>query len=261
MRDEMDRVQQRAVDVAYMADPRPAQNAVALGVGVMVFWPALLAMRPDGPDAAELARLKLRFEALQTAAARRGCPSASDGPSPGQAATLPLLIGERLVYEERLGPNGPAREFGLRLILLKRQRLDFEVDLAGKRLPLTWQQDAVGNVSPLSGPADLLYWTRLLRSGLTLGDVLAGDAYSGLGTRARLRGQVIALGVQRADGRPFDAAVIELFGDVLGAVPAARVDGLMVVDRNSGMLLRLDLRSADRDFALRRTLRRIEPQF
>src|SRR5688572_24423368 len=56
LHDESDRVQQRAADVAYAVDARAGNNIIALSLGVTVFWPALLAMRPDGPEAAELGR-------------------------------------------------------------------------------------------------------------------------------------------------------------------------------------------------------------
>ncbi|MDQ2778299.1 MAG: hypothetical protein M3Y32_01945, partial [Pseudomonadota bacterium] len=46
--DELDAVQYRAADVAYAVDERAGNNILALGLGVMVFWPALAAMRPDG---------------------------------------------------------------------------------------------------------------------------------------------------------------------------------------------------------------------
>ncbi len=42
---ELERVQQRAADVAYAADPRRGNDVVALGLGVTVFWTALFAMR------------------------------------------------------------------------------------------------------------------------------------------------------------------------------------------------------------------------
>jgi hypothetical protein len=62
--DESDRVQLRAADVAYAVDARVGNNMIALSVGAIVFWPALLAMRPDGIEAQELAALKGRYEAL-----------------------------------------------------------------------------------------------------------------------------------------------------------------------------------------------------
>ena len=74
---ESDLVRHQAVDVAYAVDSRVGSNLVALGLGVTMFWPALLAMRPDGPEAVELADLKGRDAALRTAAALRPC-----GPPP-----------------------------------------------------------------------------------------------------------------------------------------------------------------------------------
>ena len=55
--DESDAVQHQAADVAYAVDSVAGNNMIALGLGVTVFWPALLAMRPDGPEAAQLAEL------------------------------------------------------------------------------------------------------------------------------------------------------------------------------------------------------------
>lgn len=258
--DETDRVQQRAADVAYAVDARAGNNVIALSLGVTVFWPALLAMRPDGPDAAELGRLKGRYETLQRVAQRRACPAPSDALPSDRAAALPLAVGERLVYEERVGARGPVRELGLRLTALRRGQFEFAPDLGGKPLPVHWRQDAAGNLQPMHSRAGLLFWTRLLRRDLALGDVLNGDVRnSDSDAVGRLRGQVIALGVQSQFGRPFDAAVIELFGDVPGDGPSTRLDGVLVVDRKTGVVLRLELRSGNPDFALRRTLLRVEP--
>lgn len=257
LHDEIDRVQQRAADVAYAVDARAGNNVIALGLGVMVFWPALLAMRPDGPEALELARLKGRFDALSAAAAAQPCPPPPDTLAPAIAAGLPVAVGERLVYEERSGSRGPVRQLRMRLDTLRRGQLDFlleQPDKARRR----WQQDLAGN--PIDAQSTgLVSWTRLLRRELALGDVLAGDVHDGQGASGRLRGQVIATGVQNTLGRPFDAAVVELFGDVPDGETTTRLDGVMVIDRKSGVLLRLELHSANPDFAVRRTLLRIEP--
>lgn len=263
MFDEIDRVQQRAADVAYAVDAQYGNNVIALSLGVTVFWPALLAMRPDGPDATELARLKGRHDALREAAARRGCGDLPTQMSPQRAAALPLAVGERLVYEERLDPRTPASELALTLSVLRRSQLEFAADLGGRPLAGPWLQDTAGNfaAAPSLDEAQLgrglLYWTRLLPSELALGDVIGGELLHTSGASARVRGQVIALGVRAGFGRAFDAAVIELFGDVVGSPVGARVEGVMVVDRKSGVLLRLELRSSDGDFALRRTLLRV----
>jgi hypothetical protein len=262
--DEIDLVQNRAADVAYAVDAQVGNNVIALSLGVTVFWPALLAMRPDGPDAVELARLKGRFEALRTAALQQDCPPASDLIPPTLATGLPVTVGERLVYEERSGPRGPAREVGLTLQALKRGHLEFALDVAGDPARRPWQQDTAGNPAAGAPGSGMLYWSRLLRRDLELGDVVSGSVHEAEGRAGRLRGQVIATGVQTRYGRPFDAAVVELFGDVPNGEPfpgatSTRIDGVMVVDRKSGVLLRLELRSANPEFAVRRTLVRIEP--
>lgn len=256
--DESDRVQQRAADVAYTVDERAGNNIVALGVGLAIFWPTILAMRPDGPEAAELAQLKGRFEALRVAADFMACPPAGEMLPPGRAAALPIAIGDRLVYEERVTPRDPAREIGLRVVALRRDEIEWRVDPAGGPSD-TWRQDLAGNV--LAAPTGALVWRRLLKAELVLGQILAGD-FVIVGdefSRARVRGQVVAVGPQTVAGRRFDVAVIELFGDVPRGEATTRLDGAIVVDRHSGVLLRLDLRSAQRDFSVQRRLARIEP--
>lgn len=264
--DETDAVQQRAADVAYAVDARAGNNMIALGVGVAVFWPALLAMRPDGEDARQLAELKGRFEALRSAAATRGCGTAPQAMAPRRAQALPVVLGERLVYEERNGNQATPHLLGLQVVGLRRDRIEFRIDLDGRPQAGLWQQDLAGNTLA-DGAVPLIGWRRLLRNDLVLGQVLSGDlAAAGEGVaRGRVRGQVVATGPQTLAGRNFDVAVIELFGEAPPPPPAlsetastARLDGVMAVDRASGLLLRLELRSANPDFALRRRLLRVE---
>jgi hypothetical protein len=260
--DESDRIRMRAARVAYSVDERFGTNIVALGMGVTVFWPALLAMRPAGPDAAELAQLKGRDDAVRTVLVDKRCPPAPEMLSAERAAALPLSLGERLVYEERAQGGGPGRELGLRLSALRRDGMEFVVDPStlDARKPQHWRQDPFGNLPQVPDVPGWVHWRRLLQPDMALGSVLTGDLVGADGdTRGRLRGQVIALGVQHSLGRPFDAAVIELYGDAPLGEASTRLDGVMVVDRKSGVLLRLELRSGNPEFALRRTLVRIEP--
>jgi hypothetical protein len=254
--DEMDIVQQRAIEVAWTVDERLGQHVVALGVGLTVFWPALLAMQPDGADARELAQLKGRFEALQVAADRKQCPPRSRELPPERVAAMPVLPGERLVYEERRGVREPLAGQTLTIVALRRDEIEFVLEAEGAEG--TWRQDLSGNV--VEAPRGALLWRRLLRRSMALGDVLAGDmSVSGDPfMRARVRGQVVAVGPQRIAGRAFDAAVIELYGDVPQGELSTRLDGVVVVDRDSGVLLRLDLRSAQPEFRLQRRLVRVE---
>jgi hypothetical protein len=119
-------------------------------------------------------------------------------------------------------------------------------------------QDRAGNIT--QAPAGALLWPRLLRGDMPLGAVVGGDMLLGGDPllRARLRGQVVAVGPQTVAGRRFDAAVIELFGDAQRGEATTRVEGVIVIDRASGLLLRLDLSSANAAFSLQRRLVRVE---
>jgi len=254
--DERDVVQQRAADVAYSVDERAGNNIMALGVGITLFWPALLAMRPDGLEAADLARLKGRYEALVLAARTKSCPPADDRLTPARVATLAVALDERLVYEDRSGPHQPPQTTVLRVAALRRGEIELRRDGHGGG---TWRQDPAGNM--VAAPAGALLWPHLLRGDLVPGAVTAGDIII-VGdplARARMRGQVVAVGPQSVAGRRFDAAVVELFGDAPRAEGYTRVDGSLVVDRRSGLLLRLDLRSAEGRFSVQRHLVRVDP--
>lgn len=255
--DEQDAVQQRAADLAYAVDEHAGNNILALGVGVTIFWPALLAMRPVGLDAEELARLKGRFEALVVAERRQSCaPAVADLPA-ARLANLPVAQGDLLVYEDRQDARKPASEWVLRLRALRRGEFEYSLE-SGPAAGGLWRQDRAGNV--LAAPQGALQWPHLLRGGLKLGDVTGGELFitDDPLARARLRGQVVAVGPQMIAGRRFDAAVVELFGDAARGDAYTRVDGAIVVDRETGVLLRLDLRSAAAGFSLQRRLMRVE---
>lgn len=264
--DEADRTQWLAADKAYAVDARAGNNVLALGLGVTVFWPALLAMRPDGEEARQLAALKGRFEALQEAAAQAGCGAAPPDMAAERAAGLPVAVGERLVYERRAGPRAPAQRLVLGVQALRRDGLALSAELDGQAWPGLWHQDLQGNFVPDGQPAPAVVWRRLLRPDLTLGQVLSGELLGpgDVVPAGRLRAQVVAVGPQVLDGRRFDVAVLELFGDVPVALPGGsamvpgRLEGVMAVDRSSGVLLRLDLRSANPDFTVWQRLVSVE---
>ena len=267
--DEMAVVQRQASDVAYEVDSRVGNNLIALGLGATVFWPALLAMRPDGPEATELAELKGRDEAMRSAANSRPCGAIPEMMAARRQAALPVVLGERLVYEQRSTEPGPApaSTVAMTVTALRRDHIEFSVLIGGQPSTYAWHQDLAGN-PVLDGRAPLIGWRRLLKTELVLGQVLSGElAAAGQAVAAaRVRGQVVALGPQTVDGRAFDVAVIELFGEAplagggpgQGSDGSTRLDGVMAVDRHSGVLLRLDLRCANPDYALRRRLVRVE---
>lgn len=257
--DELGAVQQRAAEMAYAVDQRAGNNIVALGLGVTVFWPAILAMRPDGLEAQDLARLKGRDEALRDAARQKSCPPPSEALSATRAARIPLALGERLVYEDRHPPSAAPHPWVLHVTALRRSELDFLLDGADAEGGGVLRQDLAGNI--VAAPPGALVWPHLLRHALDLGAVVGGEMLV-VGDpleRARVRGQVVAVGPQTVAGRRFDVAVIELFGDAQRGEAFTRVEGAIAVDRLSGVLLRLDLRSAQDSFSMQRRLVRVEP--
>lgn len=256
--DEVELVQRRAAELAWAVDERGGNNVIALGVGITVFWPALLALRPQGPEADDLARLKGRYDALRTASARASCPPASLDLPAARAATLPVAVGDRLVYEDRpLRRGSGAAHFQSAWTVRALRREGVEYVAAGGSGALL-RHDRIGNV--IAGADGMLMWPNLLRGDLALGQVMAGEIKV-IGdplARARVRAQVVARGPQQVGSRRFDAVVLELFGDVLQDAGSTRLDGALVVDRKSGVLLRLDLRSAEPSFRLMRRLVRVE---
>jgi hypothetical protein len=256
--DEAEVVQKRASDLAYAVDERTGQNIVALGVGLAVFWPALVAIRPEGLEAADLSRLKGRYDALLVAAGHKSCPTMTGELPPDRAAVAPVAVGERLVYEQRASVRQPVQESALRVTALRRTEVSYDALDALGATGGTLRHDATGNVT--AAPKVGLQWPMLIRGELALGSVVSGDI-SLVGdpqARARIRGQVVAIGPQLLAGRSFDVAVIELYGDAPRGEAVTRVDGAMVVDRRYGVLLRLDLRSAHPAFRLQRRLVRID---
>lgn len=254
--DETDTVQQRAADVAWTVDQRAGQHMVALGVGLSLFWPALLAMRPDGSESQELARLKGRFEGLKEAARIASCPSDTGTLSADRVALLPVLPGERLIYEDRAGARDPLGEQVLGIVALRRDEIEFRLGKGASGG--VWRQDLAGNV--IEAPKGQLIWERLLKRDMVLGQVVAGElrVVGDPASKARARGQVVALGPQKIAGRQFNVVVIELFGEVSQGDSSTLLQGAIVVDRHSGVLVRLDLRSAQAPFILQRRLVRVE---
>jgi len=73
IREEQARVSTRVRQLAGEVDDNATGDAVAMGVGMVLFWPALFFIDGDGPEANEYARLKGERDALQQAAIRQNC--------------------------------------------------------------------------------------------------------------------------------------------------------------------------------------------
>lgn len=70
---EMERVSMRVQQVSGVQDDKKTSDAIATGVAIVVFWPAAFFIKGDGNTAAELARLKGEFEALERAGVEKNC--------------------------------------------------------------------------------------------------------------------------------------------------------------------------------------------
>lgn len=70
---EGERVSQRANQLAGVQDEKSTNDAVATGVGLILFWPSLFFIKGDGQTAAELGRLRGEYDAIQQASIQRNC--------------------------------------------------------------------------------------------------------------------------------------------------------------------------------------------
>lgn len=70
---EAQRVSARASELAGVQDSKATSDSVAMGVGLVLFWPSLLFIKGDGQSAAELGHLKGEFETLQKVSIEKNC--------------------------------------------------------------------------------------------------------------------------------------------------------------------------------------------
>lgn len=90
---EVQRIQSRVVDLGGRLDEAASNDKAIMGVGLILFWPALFALGGTKQQEAEYARLKGEYEALQQAAVARKCAGAvaittttESGPAPDPAS-------------------------------------------------------------------------------------------------------------------------------------------------------------------------------
>ncbi len=84
---ETQRIQARAGEIAGSLDQAASSDKALVGVGMVLFWPALFALGGSKPQQAEFARLRGESDALQKAAIDKRCtgivatPSAPSAPA------------------------------------------------------------------------------------------------------------------------------------------------------------------------------------
>lgn len=66
-------VSRRAIEVTGSQDSHATSDAAMTAVAVVVFWPALFALKGDNQTAAELAQLKGQMNAIEEASIQKKC--------------------------------------------------------------------------------------------------------------------------------------------------------------------------------------------
>ncbi len=73
VQEEAARVSARAAVASGAQDQKATNDAVATGVGVVLFWPALFLIKGDAASAQEVAQLKGDMEAIEQANIQKKC--------------------------------------------------------------------------------------------------------------------------------------------------------------------------------------------
>ena len=97
-------VRRRVAVLAQKQDDAATRDAVAMGVGLVLFWPALFVLAA-GDDEAELSLLKGQHDALTSSQLSRQCaavPTASPAPTMASADAFAPVDGPRPVEGTRL---------------------------------------------------------------------------------------------------------------------------------------------------------------
>lgn len=71
--DEAQRVSGRVAQLSGVQDQKASSDALATGVAIVLFWPAAFMIGGNDQNAAELARLKGEFEAVERASIQKNC--------------------------------------------------------------------------------------------------------------------------------------------------------------------------------------------
>jgi hypothetical protein len=71
--EEAQRVSARAAQTAGIQDQKATNDKVAVGVGLIIFWPALLFTKGNDENTAELARLKGQMDAIEQISIQKRC--------------------------------------------------------------------------------------------------------------------------------------------------------------------------------------------
>lgn len=85
IRTELVRIGQRVDEVTGQQRKQANNDAIAMGVGLVLFWPALFFLAGGNDKKEELGRLKGEYDALQQAAVSKRCNFEAQAAQPGAA--------------------------------------------------------------------------------------------------------------------------------------------------------------------------------
>jgi hypothetical protein len=71
--EEAQRVSSRAAQASGVQDQKATNDKIAMGVGIVVFWPAMLLTKGNDETTMELARLKGEMDAIEQASIKKKC--------------------------------------------------------------------------------------------------------------------------------------------------------------------------------------------
>jgi hypothetical protein len=83
---ESQRLQGRYVELGGRLDKAASNDAAIMGVGLILFWPALFALGGTKGQEAEYSRLKGEYEAVQQTVVKKQCGMTAGGSTPAPAA-------------------------------------------------------------------------------------------------------------------------------------------------------------------------------
>ena len=86
LQEEAARVSARAAVASGAQDQKANNDAVAIGVGVILFWPALFFIKGDAASAQEIAQLKGDMDAIEQANIQKKCGLQLQRPDPTATA-------------------------------------------------------------------------------------------------------------------------------------------------------------------------------
>ena len=89
MQMEMQSLTRRVSEVAGQVNKTASDDNAQMGIGLVLFWPALFFLDGDTPQANEYARLKGEFDALEEAAIQKECGFKIEHPIVQQPAAKP----------------------------------------------------------------------------------------------------------------------------------------------------------------------------